>query len=313
MKVKKFVSILISLILCVTVFLGCGSKGEEVSKEGTIKIGYLPITHSLPLYAEKEVKGANIELVKFGSWPELMDALNSGKIDGASVLIELAMKAKAQGVDLKAVAFGHKEGNAVVVSKDINSVSDLKGKSFAIPSKLSSHYILTNEMMKEENLTVNDLDIIELSPTEMPVALQEGRISGYCVAEPFGAKSVANGNGKTLKQASDLIENSICCALVLRGEFIQNNQTNAEELVKKYVEAAKYLEDKEAASKAAKEFLKADEKVIDLSLEWIGFDKLKIEEKDYERLLGEIKELNLIDNPPSYEDFVDNSLIDKAE
>lgn len=313
MKFKKFVSILTSLILCVTVFLGCGSKDEEVSKEGTIKIGYLPITHSLPLYVEKEVEGANIELVKFGSWPELMDALNSGKIDGASVLAELAMKAKSQGVDLKAVAFGHKEGNAVVVSEDISSVADLKGKSFAIPSKLSSHYILTNEMMKEENLTVNDLNIIELSPTEMPVALQEGRISGYCVAEPFGAKSVVNGNGKTLKQASDLIENSICCALVLRGEFIKNNETDAEELVKKYVEAAKYLEDKDEASKEAKEFLKTEKKVIDLSLEWISFDKLKIEEKDYERLLGEIKELNLIDNPPSYEDFVDNSLIDKAE
>lgn len=313
MNLKKFVSIIISLILCTTIFLGCGNNKEEESKEGTIKIGYLPITHALPLYAEKEVEKANIELVKFGSWPELMDALNSGKIDGASVLIELAMKAKAQGVDLKAVAFGHKEGNAVVVSEDINSVSDLKGKSFAIPSKLSSHYILTNEMMKEANLTVNDLNIIELSPTEMPVALQEGRISGYCVAEPFGAISVANGNAKILKQASDLIENSICCALVLRGEFIKDKENEAEEVVKKYVEAAKYLENKEAAAKTAKNFLKTDEKVIDLSLQWIGFDKLKIEKEDYERLLGEVKELNLIDNPPSYEDFVDNSLIDKVE
>lgn len=312
MSFKKFISIIISLILCTTIFLGCKNKEEE-SKKGAIKIGYLPITHALPLYAEKDVEGANIELVKFGSWPELMDALNSGKIDGASVLIELAMKAKAQGVDLKAIAFGHKEGNAVVVSEDINSVSDLKGKNFAIPSKLSSHYILTNEMMKEANLTVKDLNIIELSPTEMPVALQEGRISGYCVAEPFGAISVVNGNAKTLKQASDLIENSICCALVLRGEFIKDKENDAEELVKKYVEAAKSLEDKELALKTAKSFLRTDKKVIDLSLQWIDFDKLKIEKEDYERLLGEIKELNLMDNPPSYEDFVDNSLIDKAE
>jgi len=33
-----------------------------------------------------------------------VDALNSGKVDGASMLIELAMKAKEQGIDLKAVA-----------------------------------------------------------------------------------------------------------------------------------------------------------------------------------------------------------------
>jgi len=35
--------------------------------------------------------------------------LNSGKVDGASMLIELAMKAKEQGIDLKAVALGHRE------------------------------------------------------------------------------------------------------------------------------------------------------------------------------------------------------------
>jgi len=64
-------------------------------------------------------------------------------VDGASMLIELAMKAKEQGIDLKAVALGHRDGNVVVVSKDINKVEDLKGKSFAIPSKLSTHNSLT--------------------------------------------------------------------------------------------------------------------------------------------------------------------------
>ena len=42
-----------------------------------------------------------MELVKFGSWPDLMDALNTGRIDGASVLAELAMKANELGIDLK--------------------------------------------------------------------------------------------------------------------------------------------------------------------------------------------------------------------
>lgn len=65
----------------------------------------------------------NVELVKFGSWPELMDALNSGRVDGASVLIELAMKAKERGVGLKAVALGRRDGNVAIVSK-ANGLSD---------------------------------------------------------------------------------------------------------------------------------------------------------------------------------------------
>ena len=306
---KKIISILVVVLLLVSI-VGCDANKQEVNKGG-VKIGYLPITHSLPLYIEKQVEKGDIELVKFGSWPELMDALNSGEIDGASVLIELAMKAKANGIDLKAVALGHKDGNAVVVDQSINSVEDLKGKTFAIPSKLSSHNILTYKLLQEKGLKLSDINIVELAPTEMPVALAEKRISGYCVAEPFGAKSVVSGNAKTLKQSSEIIPDSICCAFVLRGDFIKNNNDKAKEIVSKYKEAAKYIEDnKEESNKLAKEYLNVQDNVLDLSLEWISFDNLRIEKKDYDRLTTEINELKLIENTPSYEDFVDNSLYD---
>jgi len=90
--------------------------------------------------ANENFKNFKLELVKFGSWTELVDALNSGKVDGASMLIELAMKAKEQGIDLKAVALGHRDGNVVVVSKDINKVEDLKGK--ALPYQASFQLII---------------------------------------------------------------------------------------------------------------------------------------------------------------------------
>ena len=40
--------------------------------------------------------------------------------------------------DVRAAALGHTEGNIIIVNKDINSVQDLKGKSFAIPHKQST-------------------------------------------------------------------------------------------------------------------------------------------------------------------------------
>ena len=78
-----------------------------------------------------------IEMVKFGSWPDLMDALNTGRIDGASALIELAMKAKEQGIDLKAVALGHKDGNVLISSNDIDTQLIYKGKH--MPSHINFH------------------------------------------------------------------------------------------------------------------------------------------------------------------------------
>jgi len=68
----------------------------------------------------------------------------------------------------------------------------------------------------------------------MAAALAEGRISGYCVAEPFGAKSVAVDKGKTLFESQDLWEGSVCCGLVLRNDFIKNNEAIAEEFIKEY-------------------------------------------------------------------------------
>ncbi|ADL50142.1 ABC transporter substrate-binding protein [Clostridium cellulovorans] len=307
---KRSISLIIITMLVLSI-VGCG---KEKKSETSVKIGYLPITHAIPLYIENEVAKGDIELVKFGSWAELMDALNSGKIDGASVLIELAMKAKAQGVDLKAVALGHTDGNAVVVSDEINTAKDIKGKNFAIPNKVSTHNILLYEMLKKENIKINEVNIVELPPSEMAVALQEKRIDGYCVAEPFGAKSVVNGNGKVLKQSSEILKNSICCSLVLRGDFIEKNKAKASEVVSKYVEASKYIEENEVDTRSkAKEFLSVKEDVLDVSLQWISFKKLKIEEADYNSIVGYIKEMNLFDNPPTYEEFIDNSLLEEVK
>lgn len=317
--VKK---ILVVLLIILTVFSGCSSHGRAAktsSELKTIKIGYLPITHALPLYIENELLNENtknfkLELVKFGSWPELAEALSAGKIDGASMLIELAVKAKEQGIDLKVVALGHRDGNVVVVSKDINSAEDLKGKKFAIPSKLSTHNILLYIMLKNKGLSYSDVNIVELPPPEMPAALSEGRISGYCVAEPFGAQAVANEKGKTLYESHELWEGSHCCGLVLRSDFIKNDKAVAEEFVKEYVNAGLKSELKdEEVKKITSKYLKADSKVLDLSLQWISYENLRMEENEYNELIKYMVETKLSENPPQYKDFVDNSLIDRVK
>lgn len=315
---KRIPGILLAVVMLATL-TACSSAIDTNKQKTKVKIAYLPIVHALPLFVENELnkeKFENIEfeLVKFGSWPELMDALNTGKVDGASVLIELAMKAKEQGIGLKAVALGHRDGNAVIVSQDIQSVADLKGKTFAIPHRLSTHNILLNIMLKNAGLSTKDLKIVELPPPEMPAALSEGRISGYIVAEPFGAKSVANGKGKALYQSKDLWKDSICCSLVLRDSFVKNSGAAAQELVNKYIEAGEYIDSNgEMVKDISKQYMKLEQNILDLSLQWVKYKDLKINEKDYEDLRKHLLDLNLSENPPAYKDFVDNTLIDRVK
>lgn len=324
---KIFNKFIIGTII-VSVFaalVGCGNSSTQTSSNTevkTIKIGYLPITHAVPLYVEDEdikvnkeqFKNINLELVKFGSWTELSDALNTGKIDGASMLVELAMKAKEQGIDLKIAALGHRDGNNVTVTNDINSVADLKGKNFAVPQRFSTQNILLYKMLIDAGLQYSDVNVVELPPSEMPAALSEGRISGYLVAEPFGSKSVVNGKGKILFQSQDLWVDSICCGLALRNDFIKNNATAAQELVNGYVKAGKEAEAKdEKIQTIASKYMSVDKTVLEVSLKYTTYTNLKINQKDYEQLTSYLTTMGLSKNPPKYDDFVDNSLIDKAE
>jgi NitT/TauT family transport system substrate-binding protein len=311
--------IMIAFLLALT---GCGQgTGKETSGDSgkrKIRIGYLPITHAAPLYIEEELgKGKfnrfELELVKFGSWPELMDALNTGNIDGASVLIELAMRAKEQGIDLKTVALGHKDGNVVVSSNDIMTVSDLKGKNFAIPHKFSTHNVLLYQMLKQHGMQYSDVKVVELPPAEMPAALSEKRIAGYVVAEPFGAKSVVIKKGKVLFQSEQLWKDSVDCGLVIRGDLIRKDREAVKEFVAEYVKAGQKAEQKDAQAKQIlKKYMNVEDEVLSLSLEWIKYDDLKLDKASYEELREYMKEMKLSDNPPTFEEFVDNSFIEEA-
>ncbi|MBP5223272.1 MAG: ABC transporter substrate-binding protein [Lachnospiraceae bacterium] len=306
---KRLTLLALSVILLMTVFAaaGCGKKGN---KEGqTIKIAYLPITHSLAVLEEAEElekqSGLKVELVKYGSWTELTDALNSNRVDGASVLIELAMKSKQAGIGIKAVALGHRDGNVIVVSKEIETAADLKGKTFAIPHRQSSHHILLNDALATAGLTIEDIKVTELAPTEMPSALASGQIDGYCVAEPFGAMGVSIGAGKVLFGSEELWKDSICCGLVLTDKFIEDRPEDAKAFVESYKKAGNAL-DKEKAKEVAKKYLGQSDEVLDISLQWISYNDLDITEEIYEKLAEKVKAYGLSDNPPAYADFVKN-------
>lgn len=317
-KINKLIlfAVIAAISLNIAACANSPKSSSEKEKE-VVKIAYLPITHALPVFVENELQDENgenfkIELVKYGSWPELMDALNTGNVDGASVLIELAMKAKEQGIGIKAAALGHKDGNIVVVSNNINSVEDLKGKSFAIPHRQSSHNILLGQMLKNAGLTYKDVNVVELAPPEMPAALAQGQISGYSVAEPFGAKSVALGTGKVLFESHELWEDSICCSLVLTDNFINKKRDIAEKVIANYREAGEYIEaNKETTNTIAKKYLNVDDNVLDLSMKWISYDNLEITKDAFNDLRNKIIEFDISKTPPTFEDFVDSSLISK--
>ena len=213
------------------------------------------------------------------------------------------MSAKAKGVDLKAVALGHRDGNVIVVNDEIKESGDMKGKTFAIPSTQSSHYILLQEELKEAGLTLDDISITQLAPAEMPSSLASGAIDGYCVAEPFGAQAVTQGFGNVLSHSDELWDDSLCCGLIFRTDVIEKDQEAFNELLDNYFKAGEKL-DKEEALQVAEEYLGQDETTLETSLDWISYKDLTISESAYDTLYEKMIQDEVMENPPSYEEFV---------
>lgn len=308
--------LILSLIFLVLLSACTQSNSQkQTDKKETIKIGYLPITHSANLMMTQQIQqqtknaNYNLELVRFNNWPDLMDALNSGKIDGASTLIELAMKSKEKGSNIKAVALGHHEGN-VIMGQNNETISDFHNHedySFAIPHRYSTHYLLLEEMRKQLHLDSDTFSYHEMAPAEMPAALSENRISGYSVAEPFGALGEKLGKGHTLKHGSDVIPDAYCCALVLREDLINQHHHTAQAFMTDYKKAGYKMNNKKQSVEVMSKHFKQDKKVLKQSADWTSYGDLTVEKEGYNKITHLVKEHKLF-NTPDYKDFVDPTL-----
>ncbi|MDR2456817.1 MAG: ABC transporter substrate-binding protein [Deltaproteobacteria bacterium] len=303
---------LITLALTASLLLSGASAKAQVR---TIKLAYLPITHSIPLFILKDDVDSNssskiaIELIKYGTWPELVDALVTNRVDGATMFIEFAMKAKEEGIDLKAVSLAHRDGATMIVSKDVGSIADLKGKTVAIPEPFSTMNILLHLALQKAGISYSDLNIVVLPPPEMPVALFEKRVAGYIVADPFAAISIVNGNGKILFTADEIWKNSVCCGLVLHNNFITGDNEAAKELFKGYRAAGAAADLKnERVFELASKYMTANQEIIKISLDTISYSDLDLRREDYDQLVKYLADYDLLEKSPSYEDFVENGL-----
>lgn len=301
MKGRAILLGLFTLVLAL-VLAGCGGKpsGEAEKPSGdqpVIKVGYLPITHSLPLIVADKLDGAayqnfSLELVPFSSWPELTEALNGGKVQAAITMFELAMVSQQRGIPTQVVALSHINGDVLVAGNGIEKLEDLKGKTVAIPHRLSGHNILLYKALKDKGIAYEEVDKLEMAPPDMPAALARGEVAGYIVAEPFGAQAVAGGQGKVLLRAQDIWPGWICCGLVINPKFAEQNGAAVQELVDSLAKAGRFIQEKRPeAIGIAQQYMKIKPELWEMSLEWIDYSNLTPKAEEFNRLQDYLLEL----------------------
>ncbi len=194
-----------------------------------VVVGYIPVTCQLTCpvtdYISKYSESGEMFLPRmFQGFPELKEALIANKIQAAFIVAPMAIALAAQGVPIKVVYLGHRNGSAVVVRKDgpIKNFGQLRGKTIAIPSRFSDERLLLFRAMQAYHMPPDSVKMVEMAPPDVAGALEAGAIDAFVMGEPFPSQAEMGGYGRILFYADKYWPNYMSCILVAREDLIQS-------------------------------------------------------------------------------------------
>lgn len=220
-----------------------------------VRIGYLPITDSAPLlvaHARGLFQQAGVEVerpVMFRSWSQIIEAFISGQVNVIHMLSPVTVWARFQSkIPAKVVAWNHTNGSALTVAPQIKQLSDLAGKTVAVPFWYSIHNVVVQEMLRQAGLqavtgtpTQNQVKLLVLSPADMVPALASGQIQGFIVAEPFNALAEARNVGHILRFTGDVWQNHACCVVLMHESDLTQRAAWSQGVVNAIVNAQQWI------------------------------------------------------------------------
>ncbi len=256
---------------------------------------------------------------KFNGWPEIKESLMTGRIQAAYMLAPLVMDLAAKKVPIKIVSLGHRSGAVIMVRTDSSyrKFKDLTGKRVAIPSRFAVDFLFLRRMLKQEGMSHQELELVEMPPPDMPAALYAKAIDAYCTGEPFGAAAQRAGYAIPLRMTRDEWRTYICCCLTVREELIKENRPLVQSLVDHVLGAGIWLDEKQehrtkaAEVAAGRTFFNQDKDVIKYVMETptdrVTYGDMRMIREEFDELMQLSLEAGTIRQPIAYEAYVDDS------
>jgi NitT/TauT family transport system substrate-binding protein len=320
----------------VSVLPWAGWSCSQKAGAGPLVVAGLPVTCNLTLPIACEAKAAlnaaagvtdgfTFEYNKYSGWPEIKESLMAGRIQAAYMLAPLIMDLADKKLPLKIVSLGHRSGAVIMVGTEspYRSFRDLKGKRVAIPSRFAVDFLFLRKLLARENMSHEDLEIMEMPPPDMPAALYAKAVDAYCTGEPFGAAAQRAGYARPLYMTRDEWPKYICCVLTVRGELIEQNRPLVQDLVNHVMGAGQWLDtqqanrDKAVAIAAGKKFFNQDPKILQFVMEnptdRVTYGDMRMVREEFEDLMQQSVAAGTLKRPVSYETYVDESFVKNAQ
>lgn len=183
--------------------LGRSTIAAEAPKE--VRFGFQKAGLFVPIRQRRTYEnffkplGAEVRWVEFQFGPPMLEALNLGSIDFATVGDAPPIFAQAAAANLYYVAAQRASGEAVIVAPDspIKTLPDLKGKRIGVPKGSSAH-ATTVAAVEKAGLAWSDVTPVYLSPADGAAAFETRAIDAWAIWDPYLAIVELTKNARSL-------------------------------------------------------------------------------------------------------------------
>jgi NitT/TauT family transport system substrate-binding protein len=311
--------------------LSC-SKGGSGPNGRTLVVGGLPVTCNLTLPVACAAKAASagpggprFEYSKYSGWPEIKESLMAGRIQAGFMLAPLVMDLADRGIPVKIVSLGHRSGAVIMVRTEspVQQFKQLAGKRIAIPSRFAVDFLFLRKMLARENMSVEEIEIVEMAPPDMPAALYANAVDAYCTGEPFGAAAQSAGYARPLRMTRDEWPKYICCVLTVREELMNDDPALVQDLVNHVLGAGTWLDtrpqnrDTAVSIAAGRDFFNQDPKILQFVMEnpsdRVTYGDLHMVRQEFEDLMQLSMQAGTIKHEIPYERYVDERFTRNAQ
>jgi nitrate/nitrite transport system substrate-binding protein len=241
--------------------------GPEVSD---LRFGMIALTDCSPIVIAHEKgffkkHGINATVVKGASWAAIRDSLSNGDIHGTHMLIGMPLASTlgllgAPKKPMIAPWLLNRNGQAITMK------AELKGKIAADPKALKplvdkakasgtpmtfamtfppgTHAMWMRYYLAAGGIHPDkDVALVTIPPPQMVANMKVGKMDGFCVGEPWGARAIADGIGYTAITTQDMWTDHPEKVCAFTAEFAEKNPKTVKATLMALHEASVWLDD----------------------------------------------------------------------
>lgn len=280
-----------------------------------IRVGTLKLMHAItPHFYEKFAPaGYRIEVVPFETPTDGKNAVVTKSVDFGAFGIAAATLGGAAGEPVVVIGAQCNKGMAVVAGKNsgISSIKGLKDKKVGIlPGSTQEVVIL--DRLKQEGMSVKDIQPVRLAFSEMASALERGDIDAYVGAEPGPSISLDRGIGKVVEYPYGTPTGTLNMVQGTHADTVKNNPALIKQFLTMHRKATEYvLANRSAFVEMSGQKLGLPAKTVELAapnieLTWRIDDEWVKRAKYYGAQMLDKKQIRQL---PDYSTFINTSFV----